>query len=697
MHLLKRFIKYLYLLAFVLIFSSTNAAALQEVKLQLKWTHAFQFAGYYAAVQQGYYQDVGLDVQIIEGSPNTSAIDEVISGRSHFGVSTSSLLLTQPIEDVVLLANIFQHSPLVFVALDKGPFHTIHDLDGSTIMLEDGSDELIAYLVNEGLSLDNITFVPHSFSIDDLIQGDVDAMSSYLTYEIYEFNQAGVDIKIFTPRSVGIDFYGDNLFTNRNMIESNPAVVEAFLNASLKGWTYALNNLDETIELILAHYAPSIDPGFLKYEAESMLQLIRPEFVEIGYVNPGRWKHIAEIYQELGLLDATPNWDKFFFTPSQDNYTQWIRLISLVSVVTFLIAGIATHIYSVNKQLRKVLIQKQKEHSLKEKHNRILAMIADDQPLQSILIEITKNIESHRSGCLCSIMLKPDNESYLTPIASPSLDQEYVEIINKVPITVGAGSCGTAAATRQRVVIADIQSHPYWKSVKEAVVKAGLKSCWSQPVMDHSGQVLATFAIYTREVSEPSSADIRLIEEVAQLAAIAIDRSRMLELLKLSEQHHRYLAHHDPLTGLANRSLFSDRVEQAIRLAKREGNHLAIILIDLNDFKLINDQHGHVVGDKLLCAIAKRLKTSIRNSDTLSRYGGDEFVILLQGLMDTNEASIVEEKLFSLMSQPFNIDGLEIMSGCSIGIAFYPEDGSDETLLTHAADLRMYTNKRQLK
>ena len=684
-------------LGIAIFFCSTQVFGVEQVKLQLKWTHAFQFAGYYAALHQGYYHEAGLDVEILEGKPGVSVIDEVRSGRAHFGVSTSSLLLTDPIDEVVLLANIFQHSPLVIVALDKGPFHTIHDLDGAVVMLEDGSDELVAYLVNEGLSLDNITFVPHSFSIDNLINGDVDAMSSYLTYEIYEFNQKDVGIKIFTPRSTGIDFYGDNLFTNRAMIEDKPAIAEAFLDASLKGWEYALNNIDETIALIVQHYNPLIDQSFLKYEADSMLQLIRPDLVEIGYVNPGRWQHIAEVYQDLGLLKAEPSWDRFFFTPSEENYTQWITLIMLVSVLTFFIAGIATYIYSVNTRLRKVLIQSQKDHSLKELHNRILAMIADDHPLPTILTEITLSLEAHRPGCLCSIMLKHDDESYLTPIASPSFDTDYIDTIKKVPIAVGAGSCGTAAATRQRVVIADIQSHPYWSSIKDAIVKAGLKSCWSQPVMDHSGQVLATFAIYTKSISEPSSDDIHLIEEVAQLAAIAIDRSRMLELLKLSEQHHRYLAHHDTLTGLANRSLFSDRVDQAIRLAKREGSHLAVVLIDLNDFKLINDQHGHIVGDKLLRAIAKRLKTSIRNSDTISRYGGDEFVILLQGLTDPNEAIVVEQKLYSLMSDPFMIDGLAIMSGCSIGIAYYPEDGLDETALTHAADLRMYTNKRQSK
>ncbi|MCD8512930.1 MAG: sensor domain-containing diguanylate cyclase [Nitrincola sp.] len=428
-----------------------------------------------------------------------------------------------------------------------------------------------------------------------------------------------------------------------------------------------------------------------------MLQLIRPEFVEIGYINPGRWKHIAEIYQELGLLSTKPNWDKFFFTHQEETYRKWITVIIIVLLIAFLIACLTTYIYSVNKQLRKVLIQKQRANSLKEMHNQVLSMIADDHPLPAILKQITLNVEAYREGCLCSIMLKPEDEHVLVPVASPSLDAKYLEVIKQVPIIVGAGSCGTAAATRERVIIPDIQSHPYWQSVREAVVEANLRACWSQPVIDHSGRVLATFAIYHREISSPTDEELHLIEEVAQLAAIAIDRSRMLELLKQSEQHHRYLAHHDPLTGLANRALFSDRVKQAIRLAKREGSHLALILIDLDDFKKINDQHGHITGDKLLCAIAKRLKTSVRNSDTISRYGGDEFVILLQGLSDKSEALIVEEKLLSLMSEPFKIEGNEILSGCSIGVAFYPEDGSDENSLVHVADLRMYTNKRQSK
>lgn len=686
---------------------SFNVLAQESIKLQLKWSHAFQFAGYYAALEQGYYQDAGLDVQIIEGRPGLSVIEEVTSGRADVGVGTSSVLLNQPITDIVLLANIFQHSPLVIVSLDQGPFYTVHNLVGKKLMLEDGSDELLAYLINEGISLDSITIVPHTFNTQSLLEGDVDAMSTYLTSEIYDFYRAGVDIRIFTPRSVGIDFYGDNLFTSRQFLNTRPDVIDAFTHASLKGWHYALNHIDETIALILSQYTlsssltpsltPSLTKNSLKYEAESMLQLIRPDIVEIGYINPGRWQHIAEVYQNLGLLNTTPDWDAFFFKAADNSTSKWSKTLIIVLFWTLIVIAIASYIYYVNMRLRKLLIEQHLIHSLKTEHNQILALIADDQPLISILTAITLNVEKHRPGTLCSIMLKNDTLNCLVPAASPSLDADYLAAIQNVPIFEGMGSCGTAAATRKRVIVADIQTHPYWESVKEYAAKAGLKACWSQPVINHSGQVLATFAMYNREICEPNPSDIELIEEVARLAAIAIDRSRMLDLLRTSEQHHRHLAHHDPLTGIANRVLFSDRVSQAIRLATREKHHIALMLIDLNDFKVINDQYGHTIGDQLLCAISKRLESIVRSSDTLCRYGGDEFVVLLQSLTDQHEATIVEQKLYSAMQEPFTIDSYHIKSGCSIGIAYFPEDGIDETTLVNIADQRMYESKRLLK
>lgn len=679
------------------LFLSFSALALEPVRLQLKWTHAFQFAGYYAALEQGYYREAGLDVTLIEGQPGISVIDEVLSGNADFGIGTSSLLLTQPTADIALLANIFQHSPQVLVAVNHSPFQGVHDLAGKTLMLEDGADELIAYLISEGVTPNTFQQVPHDFSIDSLIEGRVDAMSAYLTHELYYLDKAGLSIQIYTPRSVGIDFYGDNLFTRRELASQHPERVEAFTQASLRGWDYALNHIDETIELIRQHYTTAHSADFLRFEAEGMVQLIRPDLVELGYINPGRWQHIAEIYQDLGLLDAIPDWNQFFFQPEKEQLKDWLTLLIISSILVALLSVIALYIYRVNRRLRQLLTEQRRDHHLKQDHNHILAMIAADQPLDATLEAIALSIETYRPGYLCSILLCDTEQNCLVQGAAPSLPESYNSRIRQVPIKVGAGSCGTAAATRQRVIVSDIQSHPYWKTVRELAASAGLAACWSQPVLDKSGQVLATFALYHRQPCEPSEEDIRLIEEVAQLAAIAIERNEVMQLLRTSEQHHRYLAQHDPLTGLANRHLFSDRVEQAIRLAERDQSHLALLLIDLNDFKLINDAHGHAIGDALLQAIATRLRENVRNSETVCRFGGDEFIILLQGIQQTAEAFSIREKLLQAMDEPFQVETLQIQSGCSIGVACYPEDGQDESSLTQMADQRMYDEKRRSK
>ncbi len=173
--------------------------------------------------------------------------------------------------------------------------------------------------------------------------------------------------------------------------------------------------------------------------------------------------------------------------------------------------------------------------------------------------------------------------------------------------------------------------------------------------------------------------------------------TRDLTERKKTEDMMRYLAQHDPLTGLANRSLFADRIDQAIKLAIREQGNFALMLIDLNDFKPVNDQYGHAVGDELLCAIAQRLMDSVRASDTVSRLGGDEFTILLQGIQQRSEADAVKTKILEQMKQPFLLGDLEITSSCCIGIAFYPDDGETEIELSQVADQHMYVQKRRLK
>jgi len=232
--------------------------ALENVTLQLKWKHQFQFAGYYAAQELGYYRDAGLDVHIQEATPDTDPITEVINGHAQFGVGTSSLVLARSQgKPVVVLGVIFQHSPYVFYTAKNTGIETLRDLAGKRVMLEPQSDELFAYLKKEGVEPNLIKQVRHSFDPQDLISGKADAISGYMSHETYFFDRAHFAYQTFTPRMAGIDFYGDNLFTSEQELNDHPERVEAFRKASLQGWNYAKNHPNEIIDIILTKSSTS--------------------------------------------------------------------------------------------------------------------------------------------------------------------------------------------------------------------------------------------------------------------------------------------------------------------------------------------------------------------------------------------------------------------------------------------------------
>lgn len=181
-------------------------------------------------------------------------------------------------------------------------------------------------------------------------------------------------------------------------------------------------------------------------------------------------------------------------------------------------------------------------------------------------------------------------------------------------------------------------------------------------------------------------------EEVGARIGVARDITALWQ----AESELHFLAHHDPLTELANRSLFSERLESALRGARRHQNSLALLFIDINDFKGINDVHGHVAGDRVLRLIAQRLKSCVRETDTVARMGGDEFTVLLTDIQSQDAVAAKVEQILEIMAEPLGADfGAIKMPSCSIGVACYPADGEDaDTLLSHA-DGEMYRVKKQ--
>ena len=182
-------------------------------------------------------------------------------------------------------------------------------------------------------------------------------------------------------------------------------------------------------------------------------------------------------------------------------------------------------------------------------------------------------------------------------------------------------------------------------------------------------------------------------------AAVLTDRNAILErqlaAAEAKEAQALRLAHHDALTGLPNRSLLLDRLDQAMRKAQRRGQSVALLLIDLDGFKRINDELGHPAGDELLRIMAGRLTSSIRAADTACRYGGDEFVVMLPDVEHPDQVASVAAKIRSKLANPCSIEGYRVHMTASLGAAIYPGDGGTSEQLLRQADMAMYREKTE--
>ncbi|HYD79587.1 MAG TPA: EAL domain-containing protein [Paucimonas sp.] len=324
--------------------------------------------------------------------------------------------------------------------------------------------------------------------------------------------------------------------------------------------------------------------------------------------------------------------------------------------------------------------------ALRVGQNRVLEMIAADAPLPDILGSLAQMIELQSEGMLCSIVLLDEDGTHVLHGAAPSLPQDFVDAIDGEVVDPRGGSCGNALFRGEQVVITDIQSDPLWEDYRELADRHGLRVCWSTPIISRQGRPLGSFAMYYREMREPSRFEKRLIEIGTRIAGIAIER-------KQAELHIRFMAHHDELTGLPNRTKLHADLAHVIEQAGRDRHMAALLFIDLDRFKHVNDSLGHEIGDRLLQAVAGRLQHCLRTGDSVARLGGDEFVICLPKLHGSNEARVVANKVLDALSQVFVVDGNELQIGSSVGISLYPGDGQDVDTLLRAADAAMYHAK----
>jgi len=357
----------------MLFYCAQPAGALEKATVQLKWLHHFQFAGYYAALEKGFYKQAGLDVTILEGGPTTEVEQQVVDGKADFGVGTSALLLHRAHgSDLVVLGQIFQHSPAVFLTPRKTGIRSVKDMAGRRIMYSNQHGDMLALLRKSGIDDSKITSVPHYGDARDLISGKADVMMAYSFNEPFALEQVGEPYLLFSPMTYGIDFYGDNFFTTRKLINSRPEFVKAFREATLRGWQYALRNKAEIADLILVRYSQARSRDWLLFEANQMETLIQPNLVELGYQNPARWQHIADTFSGLGMLPAGFDPSAIIYAPKPPkDYRLLIGTTAILSMIIAILTALTLTFRNLNRRLlAEISERKQAESALKDSESK---------------------------------------------------------------------------------------------------------------------------------------------------------------------------------------------------------------------------------------------------------------------------------------------------------------------------------------
>lgn len=625
-----------FVISFAFLLSQVSLANdLTPVKLQLKWQHQFQFAGYYAAIQQGYYRQAGLDVELIEALPGVDPVEQVLSGAADFGVGTSELVLHYHRgEPVVVLGVIMQHSALALAVLDEPETQHIHDLAGDTLMIEPNSGEIFAYLKNEGFSAGDFQLVKHRHQINDLLEGRVDAMTVYTTDETYELQQSGVGFRLFKPLMGGIDFYGDNFFTTQNLLESNPQLVKQFHQATVQGWRYAMQHPQQVVDWIIDHYSQRKTADHLLYEAQEMRKLMNPTLIEPGYMNVGRWQHIVDTYQSLDLLPAEVDIEGMLYQADDraayERLKQQLVYVLIGSALALLLALIFYRQYHLANLRRKKF-----------------ETLFYNAPVS--LMELS------RDGVILSWNHQAERTFQYS--ADEAVGQKATQLLIPPDEVEKVESVLERTWNSRRIVTSE------------------------NPNLRKDGRRLICQWSNLQLESEPG----RTHRVVCMARDITQEKEMAAELYRI--------AHYDALTGLPNRMLLLSLMKEALMDAKRHHNKLALLFIDLNGFKQINDRYGHLIGDQVLVQTGARIQAVLRENDLVGRLAGDEFLVLVKDLDQLKSLDALIEKIGKAIVPELLIEGIRVSVSASIGQSVYPLQSEEIEQLIRLADESMYQAK----
>ena len=306
---------------------------LDHVTLQLHWKYEFEFAGFIAAKEKGFYRDAGLDVTLKEFHVGTDIIGDVLSHKATYGIYNSSTLVEYLRgKPIVLVASFFKRAALVL--LTQPSIKTPKDLIGKRVMCSSKNDMQLnfgPYLKGHGVALDSFTYVPETFRVDEFAEGKIDAMTAYVSDQPYKLDKMGIKYNVLDPSNDNLFTLQEELFTSADETANHPQRVKAFREASIKGWQYALSHKQELIDIIHKKYAPQIPLDALKYEANAVDKLILPYIYDIGSIDINFLHKQSKLFKKVYKIGKNRNINDFIyytdmngvaFTDDEEQYIQ---------------------------------------------------------------------------------------------------------------------------------------------------------------------------------------------------------------------------------------------------------------------------------------------------------------------------------------------------------------------------------------
>ena len=751
------FIKKL-LLIFLLLIVSLNASEKEKVTLYLDWLNQFQFAGYYMAKEKGYYDELGVELEIIEYSNNHNITSKVIEKSSIYGISKSSLIVDRfEGKDIVLLSSFFQNSPLVLISLEKSNIKSPKNLVDKKIMItKDARDALAikAMIVSQGIKMDKLNIQNHSFDINDLINGKTDVMACYLSNEPLILKEKKIKYTILNPYDYGFDFYEGILFTSQKELKENPNRVKNFNQASIKGWEYAFNNIEETAKIIHEKYnTQNKSLKALIYEGTVLKELSKINENLLGDINYQTIEEIKKFYTLLGLNTTNNSFetqniifnkndilineeekkyleDNSFALLVQNNkipfsFKTTEQLIGAELDFWNLISKKLSKSFNIEEMIKSEFINIFSD-SIKGKfiysfeENDSNKYVYSD-PITKIPISVaTKSYVNYINdlGTLNNIKIGILKDLKITQVLKndyPNIEFEEIDTlsngINKLNNNEIFGLIDNFYSLSHNInkiksnelkinnsLKYEIAMRLEIKKENEEFVKI-INKILTTLTQKEKNDIFNNYQLISYQEDFDFLYVIKFIIPLIILSAILLIFNYRLKnevkMRKKTEIELSKFANKDSLTNIYNRRKIEELCENELKRSERYNSALSLIFFDLNDFKLINDLLGHHKGDDVLIKIADVVSNNIRSTDYFGRWGGDEFLIVLPhtDISQTKKIIKVLEKKINEIN--FNLKE-KLPVSCSFGLCQYEKSDTLDSLLKKA-DLSMYTIKNKYK